>query len=154
MGNSTPILKIDYRSWFQVFRGITNSTNERTLLSDNVPNSGVGNSAPLIEYEKARAVASVLVLANMNSLPLDWVTRFSVGGVNMNFFVVKQLPVLPPEVYLEESGCGHPWAHLIVPRVLQLVYTSEDMAGFASDLGYQGHHSPGIFDSAIVYDAS
>ena len=79
------------------------------MLSDNIPNCGVGNSAPLIEYENARAVASALVLANMNSLPLDWVTRISVGGVNMNFFVVKQLPVLPPEVYLEESGCDCPW---------------------------------------------
>ena len=84
-------------------------------------------------------MASALVLANMNSLPLDWAARFSVGGVNMNFFIVKQLPVLPPETYLKESNCGgHPWVHLVVPRVLELTYTSEEMAGFASDLGYEG----------------
>ena len=141
MSNKAPLLSLDYKTWLQAFRGITNSTNERTFLADNLPRSGVGNSAPVIDYQNARAVASALVLANMNSLPLDWAARLSVGGVNMNFFIVKQLPVLPPDVYLEESLCGHPWVQLIVPRVLELTCTSE-MAGFASDLGYRGSMFP------------
>lgn len=33
--------------WLQAFRGITNATNERTLLAGSVPCSGVGNSAPV-----------------------------------------------------------------------------------------------------------
>ena len=142
MSNKAPLLSLDYKTWLQAFRGITNSTNERTFLADNLPRSGVGNSAPVIDYQNARAVASALVLANMNSLPLDWAARLSVGGVNMNFFIVKQLPVLPPDVYLEESLCGHPWVQLIVPRVLELTCTSEEMAGFASDLGYRGSMFP------------
>ena len=72
MSNKAPVLDIDYGTWLQAFRGITNSTNERTVLTDNVPRSGVGNSAPVIDYENARVVASTLILANMNSLPLDW----------------------------------------------------------------------------------
>ena len=138
VSNKAPLLDIDHSSWLQAFRGITNSTNERTLLADTLPKSGVGNSAPVIDYRNARAMASSLVLANMNSLPLDWAARFSVGGVNMNFFIVKQLPVLPPQMYLEESACGHPWVQLIVPRVLELTYTSEELTGFANDLGYDG----------------
>ena len=74
----------------------------------------------------------------MNSLPLDWSARLSVGGVHMSFFIVKQLPVLPPEAYLEDGVCGRRWVELIVPRVLELTYTSEEMAGFANDLGYDG----------------
>ena len=142
MSNKAPVLDIDYGTWLQAFRGITNSTNERTVLTDNVPRSGVGNSAPVIDYENARVVASTLVLANMNSLPLDWAARFSVGGVNMNFFIVKQLPVLPPAAYLKNSTCGRPWVQLIVPRVLELTYTSEEMTGFASDLGYRNRPFP------------
>ena len=138
VSNKAPLLNIDHYSWLQAFRGITNSTNERTFLSNNLPRSGAGNSAPVIDYENARAVASALVLANMNSLPLDWAARFSVGGVNMNFFIVKQLPVLPPDAYLEQSKCGRPWVQLIVPWVLELTYTSEEMFGFAEDLGYRG----------------
>ena len=56
----------------------------------------------------------------------------------MNFFIVKQLPVLPPEAYLEEARCGGSWAELVVPRVLELTYTSDELEGFASDLGYPG----------------
>lgn len=142
MSNKAPILNIDYSSWLQAFRGITNSTNERTVLAGNLPKSGIGNSAPVINYESSRAVASALVLANMNSLPLDWAARFSVGGINMNFFIVKQLPVLPPEAFLERSTCGHPWVQLIIPRVLELTYTSDQLGDFASDLGYEGPPFP------------
>ena len=77
-----------------------------------------------------------LSLANMNSIPLDWAARFSVGGVNMNFFIVKQLPVLPPEAYLEEARCGGSWVEVVVPRVLELTYTGRELRGFASDLGW------------------
>ena len=136
VSNKAPLLNVDYASWLQAFRGIARSTDERTLLTDNISLSGVGNSAPVISYQSAHAVASALVLANMNSIPLDWAARFSVGGVNMNFFIVKQLPVLPPDAYLQKSSVGFPYVQLIVPRVLELVFTSEDMSGFASDLGY------------------
>ena len=144
MSNKAPLLDVNYESWLQAFRGITRATYERTFLTDNLPKGGVGNSAPVVDYEHARAVALTLVLANMNSLPLDWTARFSVGGVNMNFFIVKQLPVLPPEAYLSNSTCGHPWVRMIIPRVLELTYTSDQMGSFANDLGYEG--SPFIWN--------
>ena len=108
------------------------------MLTSNVPLSGLGNSAPVMDYEASRTIASALVLANMNSLPLDWAARLSVGGVNMNFYIVKQLPVLPPEPYLEETIKGLKYVELIVPRVLELTYTAHDLKPFAEDLGYEG----------------
>ena len=142
MSNKAPLLDVDYDKWLQAFRNITNATNERTFITGSIPWSGVGNSAPVVDYEKGRAIAAALVLANMNSLPLDWAARFSVGGVNMNFFIVKQLPVLPPEAYLEEVRPGLKFAELVVPRVLELTYTADDLQGFARDLGYQGPPFP------------
>ena len=142
MSNKKSTTDIDSQRWLQAFRSITNSTNERTLVSNNIPKSGVGNSAPVVAYDHAQAIASALLLGNMNSLPLDWTARFSVGGTNMNFFIVKQLPVLPPEAFLEKSNCGPPWVQLIVPRVLELTYTSEEMSGFANDLGFKGPPFP------------
>ena len=139
MSNKAPLLNVDYTRWLQAFRGITRATDERTLIISNSPRGAVGNSAPIINYEYGRAIASALLLANMNSLPLDWAARFSVGGVNMNFFIVKQLPVFPPEAYLEKL---HPslmtYVELIVPKVLELTYTANDLEGFARDLGYKG----------------
>ena len=138
MSNKAPLVNFEPSEWLQVFRSIARSTDERTVLADNLPQSGVGNSAPVITYEQSTSVASALVLANLNSLPLDWVARLSVGGVNMNFYIVKQLPVLPPEVYLETAPTDDTWVELIVPRVLELTYTAWDLQPFAQDLGYDG----------------
>ena len=137
-------MNIDYRISLQAFRDIGGANNQRTLITSSLPQIGVGNNAPMINYDHARAVASVLVLANMNSIPLDWAARLSVGGTHMSFFIVKQLPVLPPETFLERSNCNCPWVQLIVPRALELTYTSHEMAGFAEDLGFQG--PPFIWD--------
>ncbi len=78
----------------------------------------------------------------MNSLPLDWAARFSVGGVHMSVFILKQMPVLPPDEYLKNSACGRPYVELIVPRTLQLSYASEELTGFARDIGYEGPPFP------------
>ena len=142
MSNKAPLLLVDYVGWLQAFRSITRATDERTMIADTMPLSGIGNSAPVMDYDKARAIASTLVLANMNSIPLDWTARFSVGGINMNFFIVKQLPVLPPEAYLEEACPGLTYAELVVPRVLELTYTDNDLDSFAKDLGYEGPPFP------------
>ncbi|MDW8224393.1 MAG: hypothetical protein RMJ82_15740, partial [Gemmatales bacterium] len=46
----------------------------------------------------------------------------------MNFFYLKQLPVLPPAAY------GAADLRYIVPRVLELTYTAWDVAPFAADV--------------------
>lgn len=129
-------------TWIQAFRDITNATNERTLVTCNLPRSGIGNNAPVIDYWRGRSIASMLVATNMNSLPLDWVARLSVGGVHMNFFILKQLPMLRPDVYLKNSACGRAYVELIAPRALQLSYASEELTGFARGLGYEGPPFP------------
>ena len=144
MSNKAPLVNIDDRTWLQALRGITTATNERTVITTGLASCGVGNSAPVVDYTRAPAVAAALVVANMNSIPLDWAARFSVGGVNMNFFIVKQLPVLPPGAYLEDAGCGTKYVELIVPRVLELIYTGHELEGFAADLGY--HECPFPWD--------
>ena len=134
---------VGHGDWIQAFRNITNATNERTVITDILPRSAVGNSSPVMSYQdKTQTVASTLILANMNSLPLDWAARISVGGVNMNFFIVKQLPVLPPKAYMGDVCAGLKYAELIIPRVLELTFTTRDLEGFARDLGYDGPPFP------------
>jgi hypothetical protein len=58
----------------------------------------------------------------------------------MNFFIVKQLPVLPPERY--KIACewddGYLLGEWIVPRALELTYTAWDLHAFARECGYDG----------------
>lgn len=96
----------------------------------------MSDRAPLLH--SATAEQAALLLGTLNSLVLDFAARSSVGGTDLSYFIVKQLPVLPPELFLEEALVGDTYAELIVPRVLELTYTADDMAPFARDLGYDG----------------
>jgi hypothetical protein len=80
----------------------------------------------LLTEDRASLVACLL--ATLNSLTFDFVARHKVGGTHMNFFIVEQLPVLPPEAFSAEDIA------YIVPRVLELVYTAWDMQPFAADV--------------------
>ena len=138
LNNTAPIIEIGLVNSLQVFREITNATNNRTLLAAQVPIGAVGHTAVVAEFERGRAIASTLVLANMNSIPLDWAARSSIAGTHMNIYIIKQLPILPPDIYLEEVWTDLKFVELVYPRVLELTYTANDMRGLARDLGYEG----------------
>jgi hypothetical protein len=115
------------------FKSVTSSTNERSFIATFIPFAGVGNSMPIIEHTYSENVhLSSCLLACLNSLVFDYVAKQKIGGNNLNFFIVKQLPVLPPESYTPQD------IEFISSRVLELVYTAWDMQPFAQDMGYQG----------------
>jgi hypothetical protein len=116
------------RGWLVGFRDVTNATNERTAIFSLLPRVGVGNKIPVLLFEAAGSIIQMCLLANACSIPFDYVVRQKLGGTTMNFFYVKQLPVLPPDAYTPED------LRFIVPRVLELVYTSWDMKPFADDV--------------------
>ena len=118
--------------WFLGFRDITNATNERTVIASILPRAGVGNNLPLMQLESSVGRHAAGLLANLSSLVLDFVARHKVGGVHLNFFIAKQLPVLPPDAY-GEGDLG-----FIVSRVLELTYTAHDLKPWAEALGFDG----------------
>jgi len=129
----------DDRDWLLGFRGITNTTNERSIIASVFPRSAVGNSMPLLLSDLA-PTQSALLAASMSSFSFDYIARQKIGGTNLNFFIVQQLPVLAPTTYDQSTPWHarqtlHEW---IKPRVLELTYTAEDLAHFARNLGYDG----------------
>ena len=96
----------------------------------------MSDRAPLIEFTDIES--ATLIVSAMNSFALDFAARSAVGGTDLSFFIIKQLPVLPPEAHLEEAFEGMCWMEFIIPRVLELTYTAHELAGFAQDLGYEG----------------
>lgn len=131
--------RLDDQRWLLGFRDITNSTNERTVIASAIPRAAVGNNLPLVLSEYAPPQVAMLG-ASLTSYVLDFAARQKVGGTHLNFFLVEQFPVLPPETYEQVA----PWdprctlADWLIPRVLELTYTAWDLAEFASDLGYDG----------------
>ncbi|GAB4495775.1 MAG: N-6 DNA methylase [Anaerolineales bacterium] len=116
------------RGWLLGFRNVTNATNERTAIFSLLPISGVGHSMPLLFALNVHANLVPSLLANFTAIPFDYFVRQKVGGMNMTFGYIQQLPVLPPSAYTAEH------LRFIVPRVLELTYTAWDLATFAADV--------------------
>ena len=76
-----------------------------------------------------------LLLANMNSLAFDYVTRQKAKWTHLNWFILEQLPVIAPERF-EQSIGGIRIADFVCEQVLRLSYTAHDLAAFARDLGH------------------
>jgi hypothetical protein len=119
------------------FKSITSTTNERTMIATFLPVVATGNSLivvlPAATYGTKERTC---LLANLNSLTLDYVVKQKVGGVNLNLFLVNQFAILPPSAYTEAD------LEFIVPRVLELTYTACDLQPFARDLGWDGEPFP------------
>jgi hypothetical protein len=124
--------------WLIGFRNaISAVADSRSVRFTIIPRYGVGNSMPLIFSDKSVKQICCLV-ANFNSIILDYVAKQKASGGNLNFYVVKQLPIIPPEWYTPKD------IEFISSRVLELVYTAYDMKPFAQDMGYDGE--PFIWD--------
>jgi hypothetical protein len=126
--------------WVIAFRDIGRATDARTFIASVVPRAGYGNKLPLLLAADTRVPADIfsLLLANLNSLIFDYVARSKVHSTSLNWFIVEQLPVVPPDVF-ETTYFGPLSAGDIVRQAaLELTYSAHDMAAFARDLGHVG----------------
>jgi hypothetical protein len=126
------------QEWLLCFRDVTNSTNERTSIFTLLPKVAVGHKAPLIFSNQNNLKLYPLLFANFNSLVLDFILRQKIGGNSLSLFILKQLPIIPPESYTPQD------IEYISKRVLELTYTAYDLKPFAEDMGYFGE--PFIWD--------
>lgn len=124
--------------WLMGWRDITGVEKIRTLIPAVIPLAGVGHTMPLIASPRSPDLLAAL-LGSLTSLVVDYCARIKVGGTHLTYGYMKQLPVLPPELY-EAKDLG-----FIVPRVLELTYTTNDMTPWARALGYDG--MPFAFDA-------
>jgi hypothetical protein len=127
------------RGWLVGWRDIARSVDERTVIASLIPRLAVGHKFPLM-LSPAHPPAVAALYANLCSFALDYSARQKLGGASLTYFVLKQLPVLPPSTY--ETSCrwvpdiaGRAW---LLPRVLELTYTAWDLEPFAHDVGYDG----------------
>jgi hypothetical protein len=129
------------------FRDIARATDVRTMIAALVPFCGAGNTLPIIlpdlpdkKAARAKALADYhealpLLAANLNALPFDYVARQKVQSTHLNWYIVEQLPVVPPSTYARTFG-PKTARDIVREEVLALTYTAHDMAPFARDMGY------------------
>ncbi|WP_420567696.1 Eco57I restriction-modification methylase domain-containing protein [Thalassovita sp.] len=123
--------KAGKRNFLFGWRDVTTARAERTMVPCIIPRAAVGDTFLLAFSERSTSELACMY-ANWASLTFDYATRQKIAYVHLKYNIVKQLPVLPPDFY-SENQIG-----FIVPKVLELTYTSHSLAPFARDLGHDG----------------
>lgn len=124
------------KNWVLGWRDVCRTSDVRTVIASAIPRYGVGHTSPVM---LPKAGAGAFLLGNLCSFVLDYAARQKVGGTHLTYGILKQLPILPPNVYEGSPGwCHDSLSTWILPRVLELTYTAWDLAGFARDHGYEG----------------
>ena len=124
--------------WMLAYRKITSPTNQRTLVANILPSTyAVGDGAPLLFPMKNREEDVACLLSFLNSLVCDYVIRIKQSGMNLNVFLLKQLPIFTP-AQISEGNCS-----FIVTRVAALTRTSDDLcAVWLNDYPRYRYQSP------------
>ena len=123
------------------YRRVTATTNSRTMVPTIAPCVGYGDSVFLLLPDGKITGMSVskwmsLLQGNLASLPFDFVARNKVQGQNFSWYILEQLPVVPPERYQQVRFGTKTAGDIVREAVLELTYTAHDMAPFARDMGY------------------
>ena len=148
-------------TWMLGFRRIASATNKRTMIASLLPRVACDDSLALLlpnlppppkkptktqlkkwQEECTRVIAEYqrtapLLAANISSFALDYVARQKMPGTNLNWHIVRQLPIIPLSAYEADAG-GESIGDFVRRRVLELSYTAHDMKPFAADMGYEG----------------
>lgn len=115
--------------WLLAFKDIGNNNLERTATFSFLPLTAVGHTAPLVLFDDGTKTPQIIcLLANLDSIVFDYVSRQKIGGTHLTYFILKQLPVLGPSSYIPEH------IRFVVPRATELVSTAWDIQPFLDDL--------------------
>lgn len=119
------------------FNDVCNTNNRRSLICALVPRAGYGNTLPILVPDASiQPSALVFLAANMNALVCDFIARQKIQSRHLNKYILEQLPVVPPGRYAEVRFGRKTAADIVRAAVLELTYTSHDMAPFARDMGH------------------
>jgi hypothetical protein len=116
-------------------RRIARSTDERTIICAMLPNVGTDDTASIV-VANASIHQECALIANLNSLVLDYACAQKIGGTDIRKHSFDQLPIFPPGRYSEND------LDFIATRVLELSYTIQSLSGFAHNLSYNGPPFP------------
>jgi hypothetical protein len=124
--------------WCMAWRQVVEAGH--VVTASVCPRVGLAQSCALLQAACVDAALASCLLANLNSVVIDFCARQKMSGRRLTPEILDQLPVVPPTTYA--APCA--WDHAVLlrdwvaSRVLELVYTSPALAPWARDCGYDG----------------
>ena len=131
------------------WRNISNTTNVRSLIPSILPYAAAGHSV-LFARSSGEISRLCCLVSALSSLPIDYIVRNKLGGTNLSYGYIEQLPVIGPEGYADAE------LKFILPRFVELIYTANDMKGvydaIVTACPDADHRGPGLRGRPFSYD--
>ncbi len=119
------------------FRRVARNTDERTVIAAILPWGAASYGWILTLGPEALRLAALLCL--YNSFAFDYLIRGSLTQPSIPQGTFEQIAAPSPMAFQQEAGrLQLPVTDWLIPRILELTYTSWDLQGFAADLNYPG----------------
>ena len=137
--NPKMIFRIGANEYKLVWRSITNATDQRTLISTVLPPNFTGNNLNCLipitfdenteTYVKPVANDEMIFLCGMfNSFVVDYVMRHKLGGSNVNYFHMNELPI--PRY--DQNNSLH---EMVFRNSAMLICTTDEFADLRDKIG-------------------
>ena len=136
------------QDWIFAFRNVARShTDFRTSVGTIIPCYPCGNSAPVLTFDDPSVEKAMVFTSLFTSFAFDFTLRQSIGGANLNLYILKQLPMPSPETIknttLEKEGERiNSWDYLY-ERSVKLTWTSHSLDALGQETNFEG---PFIWD--------
>lgn len=133
-------------SWLIGWRDVADArASKRTLIATIIPLYAVCDKMLLL-FTSVDPKTSACLIGCLSSFACDYVVRQKIGGNTLKYFTMRQIAVIALDCYMRYIGFKKETQFLewISSRVVQLVYTSEEMRPFAEECGFCG--PPFIWD--------
>ena len=123
--------------WVIGFNDICNTNNSRSVIAAILPAVSFGNTLPIfIPSDPTKKAPIELLAANFGSVIYDYVARQKIQSRHLNKYIIEQLPVLSIDHYGSTRFGRTSAGDLVREILLELTYTSHDVAAFARDMGH------------------
>src|SRR5690606_5703820 len=125
------------RNWLLGFRRLTRSSDARTFIPSVIPRTAVGDNTWLVVV---RPESVPMLQAAWSSIAADYLVRQKLSGTTLSAYIVEQIACPAPATFdAPQRWSGEvPLRGWVVPRVLELSYTSWRIRPYAVDLGDGG----------------
>jgi hypothetical protein len=130
-------------SWCIGLKDVTSVTNARTTIAAIIPKVGAGHTLPVLLPSQRTVDGALsasefidtapLLIANVNSIVFDYLARQKVHGNHLAWYLLEQVPVVSVGSYSRTFGTKTA-ADIVRSAVIELTYTSNDLAEFARDM--------------------
>ena len=103
------------------FRRVSHPTNRRSFVFTVLPTKVAANDKAQLLFPACDDHLGACLLAIFNSLVLEFVGHLKQASTNLGLYILKQLPVLPPEAFTPQD------VDFICERVAKLTRNADDI---------------------------